>query len=74
VGRYIYGLSRSNGSAFDDVRFLSRHGAYLELWAVFERTYDEARSRHLTYVSADTIAPADDGVVRVLRLHSLRVG
>jgi hypothetical protein len=74
VGRFIYGLSRGDGSAFDGVRFLSRHGADLELWAVFERSNDQVRSRHLTNVSADTINPADDDVIRALQLHSLRVG
>lgn len=70
----VNGLSRGDGSAFDGVRFLSRHGADLELWAVFERSYDEVRSRHLTDVSVDTIDPADDEVIRAPRLHSLSVG
>ena len=74
VGRFIYQLSFGESVPFDGVRFLSRHGADLELWAVFERSDDQARSRHLDHVSTATIDPADSEVVRALRLHSLVVG
>jgi hypothetical protein len=74
VGRFIYELPRGAGSPFDGVRFLSRHGADLELWAIFERSDDETRSRHLSGISVAEIDPADPAVARALHLHSLTVG
>ena len=74
VGRFIYALSLGEGSTFDGVRFLSRHGADLELWAVFERSDDETHSRHLTDVVVGTIDPANEEVLQALQLHSLTVG
>jgi hypothetical protein len=74
VGRFIYELPRNTGVPFDGVRFLSRHGADLELWAIFERSNDETHSRQLSAISVAEIDPADPSVVRALRLHSLAVG
>ena len=74
VGQFIYGLSFGDRSRFDGVRFLSRHGTDLELWAIFERSDDEIRSRHLSEVSAQKIDPNAPEVVRAMRLHSLNLG
>jgi hypothetical protein len=74
VGRLIHELPRGAGAPFDGVRFLSRHGADLELWAIFERSNDETRSRHLSAISVAEIDPADPSVTRALQLHSLAVG
>jgi YHS domain-containing protein len=74
VGRFIYELSRNGEAPFDGVRFLSRHGADLELWAIFERSNDEFRSRHLSAISVTDIDPIDPTVVQALALHSLTVG
>jgi hypothetical protein len=73
VGRFIYELSRSPSKPFDGVRFLSRHGADLELWAIFERSDDENRSRHLSAIRVAEIDPADPTVARALHLHSLTI-
>ncbi len=74
VGRFIYGLSAADRSRYDGVRFLSRHGTDLELWAIFERSDDGIRSRHLANVSAENIDPTAPEVVRAMRLHSLDLG
>lgn len=74
VGRFIYGLSRGDGSSFDVVRLLSHHGADLELWVVFERSDDEVRSRHLTEVTVHPVDPASEDVIRAMRLHALTLG
>lgn len=74
VGRFIYELPLTDRAPFDGVRFLSRHGADLELWAIFERSTDTLRSRHLSDVHVSRIDPTDIEVTRVLSLHSLIVG
>jgi hypothetical protein len=73
VGRFIDEVSRDDKPAFDGVRFLSRHGADLELWAVFERSDDEVRSRHLSDIAVDPIDPANSEVIRALHLHAFTV-
>lgn len=55
VGRLIYGLG-ANDEPFDGVRFLSRHGHDIVLWAVFERSTDNEISARLRDV---TIEPID---------------
>ena len=72
VGRFIYELPRT--PPFDGIRFLSRYGADLQLWAIFERSDDEHLSRHLSAISKELIDPDTPDVVRALRHHSLTVG
>jgi hypothetical protein len=72
--RYGIGVSGRPSAPFDGVRFLLRHGADLELWAIFERSNDDTRSRHLSESHDGQIDPAHPTVARALHLHSLMAG
>lgn len=44
IARWLYDLHVNEGPVVDGVRFLSRHGDDIRVWAVFERADDGARS------------------------------
>lgn len=54
IARWLYDLNDGDAPALDGVRFQSRHGDDIRLWAVFERSDDGTRSRRLSPVSEPT--------------------
>lgn len=49
IAGFVYGLADTDGvPVADGVRFASRHGDELILWAIFERPGDEPSSSHIT--------------------------
>lgn len=72
VGLAVYSQTESAGNpSFDGVRFLSRHGADLELWAVFERSTDGDRSALLREVGVEPLSADRPDVIAAVRLHGL---
>lgn len=72
VASHIYRLRRtSRGALFDGVRFGSRHGDELPLWAIFERPGDEPRSALVTVQTEAEIDPSGPELSRALALHGL---
>lgn len=74
IGRFIYELPHEDRAAFDGVRFVSRHGADLTLFAIFERSDDHIRSKHLSSMTIEAMDPTDGDVHRALQLLCLTVG
>lgn len=73
VGQAVYEMAMNDGGPFDGLRFLSRHGADNELWAIYERSTDGPRSAHLHDITTTVIDPGSDDVLEVLALFDLRV-
>jgi len=72
VASYVYACTEEDrSSSFDGVRFASRHGDELGLWAVFERPTDVPLSRKLTVTSESAISQTDPDLARALTLHGL---
>jgi len=72
VGRHLYERrSPSGDSAFDGIRFLSRHGEDLELWAVFERADDPNVSGRLHEPVSAELPSTSPEVRAALMLHGL---
>lgn len=72
VGLAVYSLTDGGGRpVFDGVRFLSRHGADLELWTAFERSEDGDRSALLRDVVDEPLRHHHPDVVAAMRLHGL---
>ncbi|MBC7402679.1 MAG: RES family NAD+ phosphorylase [Microbacteriaceae bacterium] len=74
VGRFIYELPTDPGAAFDGVRFVSRHGTDLTLFAIFERSDDHIRSKHLSAMTIDAMDPTSTDVHQAMELLSLTIG
>lgn len=70
LSRWLY---ESESPRLDGVRYDSRHGDRLTLWAVFERSTDGAISAHLSDVSAVEISPTDKELRRALGWHGLLI-
>lgn len=47
IARWLYDLHDDDGPSVDGVRFQSRHGDEIHVWAVFERADDRAQSQRL---------------------------
>lgn len=74
VGQAVYARTDESGNPlFDGIRFLSRHGADLELWTVFERSEDGERSALLRDVSAEQLSPRHPDVTAAMWLHGLEL-
>jgi hypothetical protein len=74
IGRALYEETEGGRAVLDGIRFPSRHGRELELWAVFERASDGRHSARLTEATARPLV-ADHPVVRsAAALHGVRVG
>ncbi|MDP3949519.1 RES domain-containing protein [Microbacterium sp.] len=54
IARWLYDLHDDGGSVIDGVRFLSRHGDDIRVWAVFERAGDPSRSPRINPTSEPT--------------------
>ena len=66
----LYAMTKEDGTPFTDgVRFGSRHGDDLALWAIFERPGDEPSSQLLHGAAARLVDPADPDLQRAMDLH-----
>jgi RES domain len=73
VASHIYQLAYDGADElFTGVRFASRHGDELALWAIFERPGDEPWSNHISIQSEDMILSAGGDLQRARELHGLR--
>lgn len=74
ISTYLYALTDDDGTTIvDGVRFASRHGDELTMWAVFERPGDEPISTHLRYISTRLVDLQDPDLTRAMSLHRLRL-
>ncbi|TCJ21415.1 hypothetical protein E0W80_16705 [Microbacterium sp. PI-1] len=55
----------------EGVRFGSRHGDDLALWAIFERPGDDPASRHLHQISSRIVDTDDVNLIQAMGLHGL---
>lgn len=71
VAAWFYLLAGPDGAPLAGVRFASRHGDDLMLWAVFERPGDDPVSSRLTGLTSEAVDPSDPELVEAMRLHRL---
>lgn len=72
VASRVYRLpSGVDDELFAGVRFASRHGDELEMWALFERPHDVPHSRRLTILTETAISAYDEELRDAMRLHGL---
>lgn len=72
VATYLYELTDADGSTLvDGVRFASRHGDDLTMWALFERPEDETVNRHLRNIDTWIVDAHDPDLARAMGLHRL---
>lgn len=68
----FYALTREDGVPIaEGVRFGSRHGDDLALWAIFERPGDDPASRHLHQISSRIVDTDDVNLIQAMDLHGL---
>jgi len=73
VASHIYRLPTGiDDDFFAGVRFASRHGDELAMWAIFERPGDEPISSRLAVLTESPISVTDPELVAALELHGLR--
>lgn len=66
------GMTRPDGSpSVAGVRFGSRHGDELGMWAIYERPGDDPSSRLLSHPEARLVDEGDPDLERAMRLHGL---
>ena len=72
VATHLYALSNPvDQTPFAGVRFASRHGDEVALWALFERDGDRPHSRLLTDIEHMGISPIDPDLRAAMRVHDL---
>ncbi|MBO1740939.1 RES domain-containing protein [Leifsonia sp. TF02-11] len=72
VASFLYALTDDQGgTVVDGVRFGSRHGDELSMWAIFERPGDEPASHHLMQTTAHLVDVDDPDLHRAMILHRL---
>lgn len=72
VATYLYGLTTADSTArADGVRFASRHGDELTMWAVFERPGDDPMSNRINPDSARLVTIDDTELDQAMALHHL---
>jgi hypothetical protein len=71
VAAWLYLQTGPDGAPLSGVRFDSRHGDGLTLWAVFERPGDEPVSAQLSELTSESVDPSDPELVEAMRLHRL---
>lgn len=65
IARWIYDLhAEEGGELFEGIEFRSRYGDEIRMWAVFERSRDTVRSRHLSPDESTT--PVTDDLPELL--------
>lgn len=73
VATYLYARTDTLGRTLvNGVRFASRHGDNLTMWAIFERPGDEPTSRNLRGWHARSIDVDDPDLARAMLLHRLK--
>lgn len=72
IGGWIYEQADPAGDPIGGVRFESRHGDGLRLWALFERPGDGPVSRHISGTVENGIDVGDSDLVEAMRIHRLR--
>lgn len=78
IARFVYGTSHQDGQPCNGIRFYSRHGDDLGLWALFE--YSEEHSTYgempgaLSDMHQMNISPDDPDLLRAINLLGLRLG
>lgn len=60
-----------DGATLDGIRFASRHGDTLTLWAVFERDTDTDPSRHITPCTSADINEDNPDLEKAFTIHRL---
>lgn len=70
VATFLYQIE-GDDRLLDGLRFGSRFGDELSVWAIFERPADEPFSRQLRIQTEDEIARADPDIKRAMNLHGL---
>lgn len=70
VSTFLY-QAEGDDRLLDGIRFASRFGDDLSVWAIFERPGDDPFSRRLDIQSEDEIARADPEIQRAMGLHGL---
>lgn len=71
IARWIYQQTDPHHQPVAGVRFASRHGDDLVLWAVFERAHDTTTSQQLTRETAEPLHRNDPELVQALQTHQL---
>ncbi len=72
VADRLYALTTNEGApVVDGVRFASRHGDELTMWAIFERPGDDPSSAHLHGTYARVVDIDDPDLTRAMELHNL---
>lgn len=73
IAQHLYSSTDGDGAALvDGVRFASRHGDDLSMWAIFERPGDEPSSRHITNIESHLVELDDPDLRDAMNLHGLR--
>lgn len=71
VAAWLYLQAGPDGAPLAGVRFASRHGDELMLWAVFERPDDDPVSGRLSDLTSEAVDPSDPELAEAMRLHRL---
>ncbi|TIH30798.1 RES domain-containing protein [Subtercola vilae] len=72
IAAHLYALTDADGHAIvDGIRFASRHGDNLSMWAIFERSDDGVVSQHLEQGSARLVDLNHPDLARAMDLHQL---
>jgi hypothetical protein len=73
VASFVYEMpSPGDDNLFAGIRFASRHGDEIPMWALFERDGDVPVSRRLTVLTEEGISPSDPELQAAMALHGLR--
>jgi len=74
LAAHLYTQLTDDGTALvDGVRFASRHGDELIMWALFERPGDDPSSRHLTDTTSELVSLDDPALLEAMALHGLHL-
>lgn len=71
IARWLYQQTDPDEQPVAGVRFASRHGDELVLWALFERAHDATTSRQLSDTTAEPLDADDLELVQALQAHKL---
>ncbi|MFT2691925.1 RES family NAD+ phosphorylase [Clavibacter zhangzhiyongii] len=74
IGRALYEETEGGRAVVDGIRFPSRHGRDLELWAVFERASDGGRSGRLEEATVHPLPADHPAVLSAAALQGVRIG
>lgn len=73
VASFVYKIvSPTEGRPFAGIRFASRHGDEIPMWALFERDGDVPVSERLTILTEEAPFPGDPELRAAMQLHGLK--